>query len=205
MRCDLKEPGAGTQALGGEGNHTESWYRNWSWCISALPLRERGTHSCIQGLDGVPAHWKCHHSSTADLHEIRERLRPDCRGREAQLLNAYIRVIFFPRVGVPLGLNEHFCEIFKLKCNERLSVTKKIACNCFEKRHEGHKFMIPKMSCQAAIIVCFLDTKKKKKLPGIINSSFLSSAPSVIHSAATATSWKDANCPFLRCFSFYSP
>lgn len=92
MRCDLKEPGAGTQALGGEGNRAESWYRNWSWCISALPLRERGTRSCIQGLHGVPAHWKCHHSSTTDLHEIREWVRPDCRGREAQLLNAYIKV-----------------------------------------------------------------------------------------------------------------
>lgn len=101
MRCDLKEPGAGTQALGGEGNRAESWYRNWSWCISALPSRERGTHSCIQGLDGVPAHWKCHHSSTTDLHEIRERVRPDCRGREARLLNAYIKVfrLVFSRCG----------------------------------------------------------------------------------------------------------
>lgn len=119
MRCDLKEPGAGTQALGGEGNHTESWYRNWSWCISALPLRERGTLSCIQSLHGAPAHWKCHHSSTADLHEIREQLRPDCRGREAQLINAYIRDFFvcFSCVCVS-GAKWAHLKIFKLKCTD---------------------------------------------------------------------------------------
>lgn len=160
MRCDLKEPGAGTQALGGEGNHTESWYRNWSWCISALPLRERGTHSCIQGLNGVPAHWKCHHSSTADLHEIRERLRPDCRGREAQLLNAYIKsYFFFPCVGVLLGLNEHFCKILKLKCNEHLSVTKEIVCNCFENGTNTIILSFPKWVLRLRVL--FVSSRQK--------------------------------------------
>lgn len=123
MRCDLKEPGAGTQALGGEGNHTESWYRNWSWCISALPLQERGTLSCIQSLDGAPAHWKCHHSSTADLHEIREQLRPDCRGREAQLINAYIRGFFSLSMCI-CGVKWAHLKIFKLKRKEHLSITR---------------------------------------------------------------------------------
>lgn len=61
--------------------------------------------------------------------------------------------------------------------------------------------MLSKMSCQAVSTVCFYGTKR----PGIINSSFFSSAPSIIHSALTTTSWKDTNCPFLGCFHLTRP
>lgn len=193
MRCDLKEPGAGTQALGGEGNHTESWYRNWSWCISALPLRERGTHSCIQGLDGVPAHWKCHHSSTADLHEIREQLRPDCRGREAQLLNAYIKVIFFLCRCASVSKWE-LLKIFQLKCDEHLSVTKEQPevlktnfCLRSQKWVVGLRYyLFPRnkttVGNQIFILFAFV---------------FLFSSASLVVRLAEATGWKDTNCPFL--------
>ena len=152
MRCDLKEPGAGTQALGGEGNHTESWYRNWSWCISALPLRERGTHSCIQGLDGLPAHWKCHHSSTADLHEIREQLRPDCRGRQARLLNAYITFFLPPcRCRCASVSKWALLKVSKLKCNKHHTLTKpEIVWKKTQKIL--NRDMSSKMSCQAALL-----------------------------------------------------
>lgn len=36
-----------------------------------------------------------------------------------------LKLFCFPCVGVLLGLNEHFCTILKLKCDERLSVTKR--------------------------------------------------------------------------------
>lgn len=78
---------------------------------------------------------------------------------------------------------------------------KETGCNCFENATSAKSLSFSKMSCQAAILFVSF----KRDTPGIMNSSFFSSALSIIHSAVTTTRWKDTNCPFLRRFLFTRP
>lgn len=101
-----------------------------------------------------------------------------------------------------LRLNKHFHKkTLKLKCNAHLSVTKKQFLIVL-KRHGHNDGMISNLSCQIASIVCFLKTKHASDNWFHL---FLSLVPSISDSAVKSTSWKNANCPFSRCFHFTRP
>lgn len=83
---------------------------------------------------------------------------------------------------------------------------KEIVGNCFGKRAQAGEVYDFKNESSGWKYCWFPWNKQtQKQTPGIINSSFLSVPPSIIHSAVAATSWKDTNCSFLGCFRFTRP